>query len=191
MIIGLTGGIGTGKSESVKYFMKYGAEIIDCDIIARECSELKEIRAKIKEKYGKDVVKGEKIDRKKLKEIVFEDKEKLKQLNEIMHPEILKRVRNKIIENSEKNLIVVDMPLLFEVGFEKEVDKIVLINAPFEVQIERVISRDSLNYDEAIKIIKTQMSMAEKIKKSDYIIDNSGSKKELGEKIFNLINKIK
>lgn len=191
MVLGLTGGIGTGKSESIKFFLKYGADVIDCDVIAKECSESKKIVDKIDEEFGAEIVKNGKIDRKKLREIVFEDKEKLAKLNEIMHPEILERVRKEINIKKGKKLLVVDMPLLFEVGFEKEVEKSILINAPFEVQIERVMKRDEVNYNEAVKAIRAQMSMAEKIKKADYIIDNSGSKKELGEKIFNLIGNIK
>lgn len=192
MVIGVTGGIGTGKSESIKFFMKYGAEIIDCDLISKEVSESKEMIEKLKEVFGDEIVKTGKLDRKKLREIVFNDKEKLLNLNSLMHPVILFKVREEIKNRSKnKNIVIVDMPLLFEVGFETEVEKTVVISAPFELQLERVIKRDSLNYDEAVKAIRAQMSMAEKIKKADFVIENGGSKKELGDKIFELISKLK
>lgn len=192
MVIGVTGGIGTGKSESIKFFMKYGAEIIDCDLISKEVSESKEMIEKLKEVFGDEIVKTGKLDRKKLREIVFNDKEKLLNLNSLMHPVILFKVREEIKNRiKNKNIVIVDMPLLFEVGFETEVEKTVVISAPFELQLERVIKRDSLNYDEAVKAIRAQMSMAEKIKKADFVIENGGSKKELGDKIFELISKLK
>ena len=192
MVIGVTGGIGTGKSESIKFFMKYGAQIIDCDLISKEVSESKEMIEKLKEVFGDEIVKTGKLDRKKLREIVFNDKEKLLNLNSLMHPLILFKVREEIKNRSKnKNIVIVEMPLLFEVGFETEVEKTVVISAPFELQLERVIKRDSLNYDEAVKAIRAQMSMAEKIKKADFVIENGGSKKELGHKIFELIRKIK
>ncbi len=192
MVIGVTGGIGTGKSESIKFFMKYGAEIIDCDLISKEVSESKEMIEKLKEVFGDEIVKTGKLDRKKLREIVFNDKEKLLNLNSLMHPLILFKVREEIKNRSKnKNIVIVEMPLLFEVGFETEVEKTVVISAPFELQLERVIKRDSLNYDEAVKAIRAQMSMAEKIKKADFVIENGGSKKELGDKIFELISKLK
>ena len=109
-----------------------------------------------------------------------------------MHPLILFKVREEIKNRSKnKNIVIVEMPLLFEVGFETEVEKTVVISAPFELQLERVIKRDSLNYDEAVKAMRAQMSMAEKIKKADFVIENGGSKKELGDKIFELISKLK
>lgn len=192
MVIGVTGGIGTGKSESIKFFMKYGAEIIDCDVISKKVSESKEMIEKLKEIFGNEIVKTGKIDRKKLREIVFSDKDKLMNLNSLMHPIILEKVREEIKNKSKnKNIVVVDMPLLFEVGFETEVEKTVVISAPFELQLERVIKRDNLNYDEAVKAVRAQMSMAEKIKKADFVIENGGSKKELGDKIFELISKLK
>ncbi len=147
---------------------------------------------KLKEEFGDEIVKTGKLDRKKLREIVFNDKEKLLNLNSLMHPLILFKVREEIKNRSKnKNIVIVEMPLLFEVGFETEVEKTVVISAPFELQLERVIKRDSLNYDEAVKAIRAQMSMAEKIKKADFVIENGGSKKELGDKIFELISKLK
>ncbi len=192
MVIGVTGGIGTGKSESIKFFMKYGAEIIDCDLISKEVSESKEMIEKLKEVFGDEIVKTGKLDRKKLREIVFNDKEKLLNLNSLMHPLILFKVREEIKNRSKnKNIVIVEMPLLFEVGFETEVEKTVVISAPFELQLERVIKRDSLNYDEAVKAISAQIKKKKKIKKADFVIENGGSKKELGDKIFELISKLK
>ena len=172
MILGLTGGIGTGKSTVANMLKKRGIPVVDTDLISREVIEYPEIIEKIKLEISNEVFDfNNKLDRKKMSEIVFKNQEKLKKLNEIMHPEILKKMWLEV-EKLKKNhkIIVLDIPLLFEINMEKEVDKILLIYASKEIQLKRIMERDCRSREEAIKIINSQIPLYKKREKSDYII---------------------
>jgi dephospho-CoA kinase len=189
MIIGLTGGIASGKSESVKYFEELGAFCIDADAVAKEltCRDkpaLQEI-AKI---FGDDILSIEgTLNRKKLADIIFSDVSSKLKVEEILHSRIISCI-NKIIskEIAEKKVIVVDAPLLFEADLDKVCDKIVTIKIPYNIQVERLALRDGLKDDEIKKRIASQMPMEEKVKLSDFVVDNSGSKRDLKKKIENI-----
>jgi dephospho-CoA kinase len=192
MIIGLTGGIATGKSTVSSYLKKMGYKVIDTDEISSEIIENKVIIDNIIKEFGSGILSGKKIDKKKLKKIIFEDEEKRKILNSIMHPEIISKVKLKIKEFSLNNeLLIVDMPLLYEVSFENEVNKVIVVYLPFEIQLQRVMSRDNMDYNDSCNAIRSQMSLKEKVDKADYILDNSGTLEELKEKIYKLIQNIK
>ena len=184
MIIGITGGIATGKSTIVKYLLRMGNIIIDADKISREIIEEKEIIEKIVDEFGKEIIKSKKIDRPKLRELVFNDEEKLKKLNAITHPAILNKINLEIEKNKDKKIIFVDIPLLYEVGFEKNVDKVLVVYSSYEIQLKRLMERDNISYDLAQNMIKSQMNLKEKIDKADYIIDNNGNLKEFEDKIM-------
>lgn len=190
MIIGLTGGIGTGKSSAVEYFIKYGAIVIDADKISKNVTDSKEIIEKIEKEFGKEYINNGKIERKKLRKHVFSNKEELVKLNNITHPVIIEKIKNEIEKNRNKKLVIVDVPLLFETGLEVIVEKVILISAPFEVQLSRIIARDNIDYESALNAIKAQMPLKEKIKKADFIIENGGTKEELADKIYDFISKI-
>ena len=184
MIIGLTGGVACGKSSAVAYFIKYGATVIDADKISKEVSESKQIIDEICRQFGKDVASAGKLERKKLAKIVFGDKEKLEKLNSIMHPPIIEKIKAEIEKNREKKLVIVDIPLLYEVGFEKYMDKVIVVSAPFEIQLSRLLARDNRDYETAVAMIKSQMPLSEKRKKADIVIENGGTKEELGDKVY-------
>ncbi|MFK4785883.1 dephospho-CoA kinase [Fusobacterium sp. MFO224] len=191
MILGLTGGIASGKSTVSNYLKKMGIKIIDADLMAKEISEKKEIKEEIALKLGKDLLNSSyEIDREKLKKIVFKNKEKLEVLNKIYHPRIREEFK-KIKENSNKDdIIVFDVPLLFETGIDKECDKVILIFIKEEIQIKRLIKRDGIDRELAIQIIRSQMSQEEKKNKADIIIYNNGSLDNLKEETKKVINKI-
>lgn len=192
MIIGLTGGIASGKSTVSKVLSTLGAKIIDADLKAKEISEKDETIKEIEKTFGKDII-GElgKIDREKLKNIVFSDKEKLKKLNNIIHPKVISEFK-KIKENANKNdIIIFDVPLLFESKMDKMCDKVILIIADEPTQIKRMIERDGITEVLAKKIIDSQMGLDEKIKKSDILIENNGGLLELNEKIKEVYKNLK
>ena len=192
MILGLTGGIGTGKSTVVNMLKGKGIPVVDTDLISREVIEYPEIIEKIKLEISNEVFDfNNKLDRKKMSEIVFENQEKLKKLNEIMHPEILKKMWLEV-EKLKKNhkIIVLDIPLLFEINMEKEVDKILLIFASKEIQLKRIMERDGRSREEAIKIINSQMPLYKKREKSDYIIQNNDSLENLEKKVEKILKKL-
>jgi len=187
-IIGLTGGIASGKSTVSKILKDLGATIVDADVIAREVVKKGEKALKDIENYfGKDVINDDgTLNRKKLGRIVFNDYEKLNILNQITHPEIRKRVYRefrKHEENGEK-IIFYDCPLLYETNYQNDVTETWLIYVDKETQIQRLMKRDNLTREEAEIRINAQKELRDKIEMSDVIIYNSFSIEELKNDIL-------
>ena len=183
MIIGLTGGIASGKSTVSKYLAEKGFKVYDADKIAKDISEKKLVQEEIIATFGDKILEENRnIDRKKLKEIVFEDKEKLKQLNAIIHPKVIDFYK-KLKEKNTDEIIIFDVPLLFESGIEKFCDKILVVISDYEIQLNRIVERDKIDRDLAEKIIKSQLSNEERIKKADVVIENNSSLEDLFEKV--------
>ena len=190
MVIGLTGGIGTGKSTVSQILKDRGFLVIDLDVISHEVIEFSSVVEKIVQNFGREVLDEDEagnctISREKLGKIIFSDKKKRLALNSIMHPEILKVMHKKILEcKSEKNKIIfVEVQLLFEVQWEKEFDYILLVAAKRDMQVRRVLERDKRSEEEAWNIINSQMSLDEKREKSDFVIENDGNMDDLNKKV--------
>lgn len=190
MVIGLTGGIGTGKSTVSQILKDRGFSVIDLDVISHEVIEFSSVVEKIVQNFGREVLDEDEagnctISREKLGKIIFANKEKRLALNSIMHPEILKVMHKKILEcKSEKNKIIfVEVQLLFEVQWEKEFDYILLVAAKRDMQVRRVLERDKRSEEEAWNIINSQMSLDEKREKSDFVIENDGNMDDLNKKV--------
>jgi dephospho-CoA kinase len=192
MVLGITGGIATGKTAVSNILQEMGFDIIDMDIISREVIKLQEIIKMLTKEFGTDILTNDGIDRKKLRNAVFDSREKVDKLDSIMHPAIIKRSKEKIeeLKDMKKKLIVVVIPLLFEVNLEYLTDKILLVAASREKQTERIIKRDNTNRTDAENIINSQMSLDEKRKKSDYIIENNGNLSELRRKVLEFLNNL-
>lgn len=189
--LGLTGNIGCGKSSVSKELEKRGAHIIDADMISREIYEYEEVINEMK-KYFPEAIKDGVVDRKILGSIVFSDMERLEKLNEITHSKICSIVEERISKYEDTNdIVVVDAALLLEAGFEKLVDKVVVVYCKEREQLKRVILRDDVTKDEALKRIECQMSQEEKVKMADYIIDNSASLAELKDSVVKLMKKVR
>ncbi|MBU2567593.1 MAG: dephospho-CoA kinase [Elusimicrobia bacterium] len=180
-IIGVTGGIATGKSTVVAHFRRAGAKVIDADKIAREVVRKDSpVYAKIVREFKTDILKKDKtLDRKKLGEIIFNDQADKRKLERITHPAIIKRIKEKVAVyaaySAEKKpvVVVIDAPLLFEAGLEKLVDVVALVYLPYRVQLARLMKRDKLPGDQAAAMISSQMPLSKKRKMSDFVIDNS------------------
>jgi len=192
LIIGLTGGIVSGKTTVADMFRELGADIIDADIIAREVVRpKKKAWEKIVKHFGVGILReNQEINRKKLGNIVFSDKNKLKLLNQITHPEITelikKKLENIINNNNRNNVCIVDVPLLFETGFENMMNKIIVVYLDPKKQINRLMKRNNLTREDALKRIKTQIPIEEKVKMADYIIDNSNSLEYTKKQVLHL-----
>ncbi|HAS80409.1 MAG TPA: dephospho-CoA kinase [Fusobacteriaceae bacterium] len=182
MILGLTGGIASGKSTVSKKLKELGSYIIDADKISREVSDSTEILKKLEENFGLQIIDSGHLDRKKLRELVFEKKEKRELLNSIMHPIIEKKIVKEIEENKKEKLIILDVPLLYETKLEYLCDKVLVVSVDEKIQIERLKVRDKIEKKMAKKIISTQMPLTEKLKKADIHIENNGNLDELLEK---------
>lgn len=182
LIVGLTGGIVSGKSTVARMFRQLGADIIDADNIARAIVQPGEKAWKnIVHYFGKEILKdNQEINRKELARIVFADKEKLEKLNKITHPEIVAIIKNKIEEmrskdSSDGTICIIEVPLLFEANLEGMMDKIIVVYLNREEQIKRLLIRNSLTQEEAINRIDSQIPMEKKLKKADYVIYNGAS----------------
>lgn len=183
MVVGLTGGLGTGKSLVAKELKRLGAHLVDADGIAREVTiSGTPAYDGIKKEFGPGFIGPEgEIDRKALATLVFSDPERLKRLNEITHPAIIREIEARVaaIEKDHPGgIIVVDAPLLIEVGLEKKVDRVVVVYADEKTQLERVMDRDGLGREEARMRINAQMPVKEKVEFADFVIDGNGSVEE-------------
>lgn len=188
MIIGLTGGIATGKSTVAKFLKELNIEVIDSDKIAHKILTYQDTINEIKNQFGNIVInKDGNINRKKLGEIVFDDLNKLKKLESITHHKIFDVIDKKIEEHKNNKIIVLDAPLLFETSLDNKVDETWVVYTDKKTQIKRLKKRDGLDKENALKRIKAQMPLEEKIKKADIVIDNTGTIEELKQKIETLI----
>lgn len=194
-IIGLTGGIASGKSTVSKYLRELGAIIIDADIIAREIVEKGKPALKdIVEYFGREVLNEDgTLNRKYLGKIVFNDSEKLKILNKITHKRIVENIKKKIKyykHLGKYKVVFVDAALLIEMGMTNLFDEIWLVIVDRKTQIQRLMIRDKLSYVEALNRINSQMSLEEKKLYADVIIDNSKGIKDLKRQVEFLWNEI-
>jgi len=196
IIVGLTGSVGTGKSTVTSFYRELGAYIIDWDELAREVTR-PHLRAwkEIVEYFGKDFLNEDlTINRQKLAEIVFSDKEKVAKLNQIVHPEVFKedeRITNEIKFFDPNALIIKDIPLLFELTRPTFVDKVIVVSASEQTQLRR-LEEKGMNREDAQSRIKSQLPLEEKIKSADFVINNDGpleeTKKQV-EEIYSLLRK--
>jgi len=177
MIVGLTGGIATGKSLVSGEMERLGARVIDADVIAREIVEPgKPAYDEIVEEFGEGILgPSRSLDRKALGDIVFRDREALGKLNRITHPRIRQRIREEIAKAREDEIVVVDIALLIETGFIDEVDKVIVVAAVEERQIERMLKRNGLTRQQALQRLSCQLPVKEKLEYADYVIENNGT----------------
>jgi len=184
-IIGLTGGIASGKSTVSKYLSDKGIPIVDADIVARQVVQpgskgLKEIVSA----FGEDLLLEGQLNRKKLRDIIFSDDEKRLLLNSILHPIIHDEIENQIQSYVSKHeLVVFDAPLLLENDLKHMVDVLWLVSCSEEKQIQRVMTRDSISEVEAKNIIGKQMPLKEKEGLADLVIVNESSLDDLYEQV--------
>jgi len=176
--IGLTGGIASGKSTVSETLEKMGAIILDADKIAHSVMESGEPAwQEIVDFFGRDILNEDKsINRKELGKIVFNDPEKLAKLNAITHYRIREKLRAelKAIEtDAADKIVVVEIPLLYETGWEKWVDEVWVVWVDRETQIRRLIKRDGIDRKAALQRIESQMSLDEKARRANIVIDNS------------------
>lgn len=177
MVIGLTGGIASGKSTISDMLRELGAAVIDADIVSRDVVSQGSIAYnRIIESFGEDILLSDgEINRKLLGNIVFSDEEKLTLLNEITHPAIIENVNNRIavLKQQHKKVVVVDAAILIEMGLNKHVDCVWLVLANRDTQLKRVMERDKLSSEDAWNRINAQMSNEERLKYADAIIDTT------------------
>jgi dephospho-CoA kinase len=179
MVLGITGGIATGKSTVTTFFAELGAAVVSADTLAREAvlpgsSALAALAAC----FGETILAEDgSLDRDALATIVFDDADRRAELNRITHPEIARLADERLqhLREAGAALIVYEAPLLFEANARGRVDKVLVVTASVEVQIARLMARSGLRRSDAIARVEAQMPLAEKIRRADFVIDNSGS----------------
>lgn len=174
----VTGTIGSGKSTFLNLLRMHGFEVVDADKISHD--ELEACKDEVTAKFGEQILSSGRVDRKKLGEIVFNDKDALKWLENLLHPRIDAKIYQICSELDGKNLpYFVDIPLYFEGLGKAEFKEVVVVYAPIKTLIERVMKRNDLSYEEAKNRVSLQMDIEKKREMADFIIDNSGNLKHL------------
>lgn len=194
ILIGLTGGIGTGKSTVSKVFKENNIPVVDADFISRKVlTAHPEILLKIKEKFGGDFFDEEgNLLRRKVGNLIFSDLEKKKEYEDIVIPYVKNDIYKEIDEyhNNNEKICVVDAPTLIETGLYSDMNIVVVVSAKDEIQVRRVMARDGFSREEALLRISNQMSTIEKCKYADFIIDNNGSIENTRKQVKDFLNKL-
>jgi dephospho-CoA kinase len=189
-VIGLTGGIGTGKSAVAQILQELGAVVISADRLGHEAYKPNtETWRKVVEAFGPDILSpGGEIDRRKLGTIVFANPQALKKLNSIVHPQIRLLAEQKLDELRKRKVgtIIVEAALLFEAGWDSLVDEVWVTYAPEDIVLKRLQTRDGLSKQEVQNRINSQVPFHERAKRSSVIINNSGTPQELREQVLKL-----
>lgn len=185
--VGLTGNIGSGKSTVARLFAERGAALIDADELARAAMKDADVLAEIARVFGENLVRDGTLDRAGLASVVFGDEAERKRLNAIVHPwvarERARRVGALAARDAPPAVIIHDIPLLFEVGLDGEMDRTVVVDAPLELRIRRVHERSKLTPEEVRARDVAQLPLAEKVRRADFVIDNSGQPGGLEEQV--------
>ena len=191
LIIGITGSIACGKSLVSNYLQEKGYTIIDADKIGHMALENDEVKKQLVNKFGKSILKDNEINRVTLGKLVFENNENLKELNNIIHPQIRKNISEQIQVHKNEKLVFVDVPLLFEAKFDDLVEKIIVVSLDEKIQLERLMNRNSLSKEEALQRIKSQIPIREKEKLGDYVVDNSFTQENTYNQVDRILEKLK
>ncbi|WP_163401108.1 dephospho-CoA kinase [Flavobacterium fluviatile] len=189
-IIGLTGGIGSGKTTIANFFAEAGVPVYIADNEAKKIMQSKPVISEIKAVFGDFLFENEVLNRAKLAEIVFNNSEKLNQLNSIIHPAVKKDFEKWLQKNKNYEYIIYEAAILFESGRYKDCDIIITVTAPEEIRIERVINRDKTSREQVLSRMKMQWKDEERILKSNFVITNDNLKKAKEEvvKILKILN---
>lgn len=188
--LGITGGIGSGKSTVSQIFATLGIPVYIADIESKRLTDTSPV---IKEKlitlFGPNLYPDNKLDKKKLASLIFNNKEYLEKVNAIIHPEVAKDFQNWVIKHKNHKIIVKEAAILFESGFNTFVDKTIMVYTPLEMRIERTMKRDNADRENVMNRIKNQMPDEEKAKLSDFVIVNDNSQ-SLIEQVLKTISEL-
>ena len=172
-IIGLTGGIGSGKTTVANEFSSLGIPVYITDLEAKKLMQSDYVLSQIKEEFGNIVFENDVLLRDKLSEIVFNDDKRLAKLNNIVHPAVKQHFREWLLEHQDDPFIIYESAILFESGSYKECDYVINVEAPLEIRIQRVMERDKTSREKVLERIRNQWNDEEKSSKSDFIVKNT------------------
>lgn len=193
--VGLTGGIGSGKSTASKFFEKLGAFILDADKEAKNLLEKNEIvQHEVISEFGTDIINTTgKVDKNKLARVAFQDVDHQRRLNSVVHPyiyDLIDKTFDKVLSDGKYAVFIIDAAMIYESGYDIHLDYIIVITAQLKNRMERALARKTLTREEILKRIEFQWPEEEKVGMADFVIHNDGSEKELNDNIKSLIKKL-
>ena len=191
MNIGITGSIACGKSTVSDYLKEKGYTIIDADKLGHVVLTSEDVKRRLSETFGANILVNNEISREVLGKLVFGNDKNLKKLNNIIHPKIKELILKLQEEHENEDLVFLDIALLYEANFVDLVEKVVVIYVDEDVQLERLMTRNSLSKEEALKRIESQMSPQEKASLGDFVINNSYRKEDTFQQIDEILEKLK
>ena len=190
MIIGLTGGIGSGKSAAAEYFIELGIDVIDADEVSKSILVKNENAKKaFTDRFGQKYIKNNQIDREALREDIFQDEAKRKNLESIIHP-IVRDEIGQFLVNSKSIYKIVMVPLIIETNSVEFYDKIIVVDCETNLQIERASSRDNQSKENIINIMNNQATREERLKIASFVIENNSNLDDLRDAVIKTHQKI-
>ena len=193
--VGLTGGIGTGKSTASNFFNELGAFVLDTDTEAKNMLSTNDVvQHELISEFGTDIINAAgKIDKEKLARVAFQDVDHQRRLNSVVHPYIYDLIDNsyeKILSDGKHSVFIIDAAMIYESGYDIHLDYIIVITAQLKNRMERALARNTLTREEILKRIEFQWTEEEKVGMADFVIHNDGSEKELNTNIKSLMKKL-
>ena len=193
--IGLTGGIGSGKSTASQHFESLGAYLMNADIEAKNLIDTKEtVQHELISEFGTDIIDGTgKVNKQKLARVAFQDEDNLYRLNSVVHPyiyDLIDQKFNQVLNVGKHGLFIVDGALIFESGYDAHLDYVIVVTAQLKNRMERALVRQTLSREEIIKRIEYQWPEEEKVNLADFVIHNDGTEDELKHNVDSLIKKL-
>ena len=193
--MGLTGGLGSGKSTASKFFKSLGAFILDADNSAKNLIETnKEVKEELIKEFGTDIMNANSsIDKKKLARVAFQDEDQQQRLNYVVHPHIhnaIDKSYKEILDQNNHKLFIVDAALIYESGYDAHLDYVIVVTAQLKHRMERALNRNTLTREEILKRIDFQWPEEDKISLADFVIHNDGTESDLNNQIIELFEKL-
>lgn len=190
--VGITGGLGAGKSAAATFLEEKGAYVFNADVVAKEFLKSdSEVKKELVDAFGTDILKNGVIDNERLAKISFASEENQNIINDIIHPRVISAFQEKLEELDKKyELVVIDAPLIFESGFDNHLDHTVLIYTQYKIRLERAIRRGTLSREEILRRMELQMPEEEKRELASFVIDNSGTPEQLKSAMESLYKKL-
>ncbi|MDE0587133.1 MAG: dephospho-CoA kinase [Candidatus Marinimicrobia bacterium] len=193
--VGLTGGIGSGKSTASRYFESLGAFVLDADEEVKSLITSNEtVQYELISEFGTDIIDGTgRVNKKKLARIAFQDEDHQQRLNSVVHPYIFNLIDkefNRVFNDKKHGVFIVDAALIYETGFDAHLDYVIVVTAHLKNRMERALGRETLSREEILKRVGFQWPEEEKVNMADFVVHNDGTEAELQKKIESLIKKL-
>ena len=193
--VGLTGGIGSGKSTASKFFEKLGAFILDADKEAKNLLEKNEIvQHEVISEFGTDIINATgKVDKNKLARVAFQDVDHQRRLNSVVHPyiyDLIDKTFDKVLSDGKYDVFIIDAAMIYESGYDIHLDYIIVITAQLKNRMERALERKSLSREEILKRMEFQWPEEDKVNIADFVIHNDNTEKELNQNIKSIMKKL-